>query len=105
MQQFLSNTVTPEEVEEATANIEDNIDNQHIHREVLLSINADTCIEDLETSSYTPPVLSPQERVSLKQTAEEILSGIKKDVEVQYLIPVTEKSPRETGMHMHILQT
>jgi hypothetical protein len=66
----------------------------------LLSINDENCTEVQETSSYTPPALSPQQGVSLKQSAEEILSGIKKEVEVQYLIPVTKKSPKDSGMQL-----
>ncbi|PSN45382.1 hypothetical protein C0J52_07542 [Blattella germanica] len=93
MQQFMSNVVTAEEVEAATASIEDNKENRDFHREVLLSITAENCAE---STHYSSAALSPQEGVSLEQSAEEILSGIKKEVEVQYLIPVQEKSSKET---------
>jgi hypothetical protein len=59
-------------------------ENQHIHREMLLSIK-----EEPGNSNNTSKVLRPQ------------------DVKVQHHIPVTEKSPRETGMHklQHVCPT
>jgi hypothetical protein len=98
MQQFISNIITLEEVEIATTSTEDNKENEDIFSEIFLSNNAQNCTEEQGTSSYTPLVLSPQQMVSLKQSAEDILGGIKKNVEVQYLIPATEKSP-STGMY------
>ncbi|KAJ9584170.1 hypothetical protein L9F63_021467, partial [Diploptera punctata] len=67
MQQIMSNVITAEEVEAATASIEDNKENREFHRE----------------------------GVSLEQSAEEILSGVKKEVQVQYLSE-RDKSSRET---------
>ena len=93
MHQFITNDVTAEEVEAATASIEDNKENRDFHKEVLLSVN---------TSVECPSViLSPQQGVSLEQSAEQILSGVKKQVEVQYVIPVREKPPRDTGQYLH----
>jgi hypothetical protein len=62
--------------------------------ELLLSVSHENVTEIQNTSSYTPPNLS------LEQAAEEILSGVKKAVEVQYLNPVAQKSPGELGMHI-----
>lgn len=98
-QKFLINTITTDEVKAATASIESNEDSQDIHREVLLSIEAEKSTQVQAISNYTPP-LSPQQRVSLEQSAEEILSGVKKNVEVQYLVPVIEEPLSETGMHI-----
>lgn len=98
----MSNITTLDEVEKATASIQDE-ENQDVHKEVLLSITDENCVEEQETSIYTPLVSSPQQRVSLDQSAEEILSGIKKNVEVQYLTPLTETtSPKETGTHIQM---
>jgi hypothetical protein len=98
-QKFLINTVTTDEVQAATASIQSNEESQDLHREVLLSLEAEKSTQVQTISDYTPP-LSPQQRVSLEQSAEEILSGVKKDVEVQYLIPVREELLSETGMHI-----
>jgi hypothetical protein len=101
MQQFMSNNITTDEVERATASIEDK-ENHDFHTEMLLSINAENCTEEQETSGYTPLAFSPQQCISLKQSAEEILSGIRKNVEVQYLNPVAQESQTQTGMHTYI---
>jgi hypothetical protein len=110
-----------DEVQAAVASIQDNTDNEDTDREVLLSItdtSSDTAPDNKEnqdpemelllsvsdengteiqnTSSYTSPTLS------LEQAAEEILSGVKKAVEVQYLNPVAQKSPAELGMHIFV---
>ncbi|KAK6637366.1 hypothetical protein RUM44_007782 [Polyplax serrata] len=68
-----------DETELATASIEDK-ENRRLHRDVLMA----ACIENNFISTTN---------VSLEQSAEEILSGVKKNVEVQYLEPV--KSPCE----------
>jgi hypothetical protein len=121
MQQYTSNNIILDEVAAAVASIQDNTDNDDTDREVLLSItdtSSDTPPDNKEnqdpemelllsvshengteiqnTSSYTPPTLS------LEQAAEEILSGVKKAVEVQYLNPVAQKSPGELGMNISI---
>jgi hypothetical protein len=98
-QKFLTNTITTDEVQAATASIQSNNESQDLHQELLLSIEVENSMQVQGTSNYTPP-LSPQQRVSLEQSAEEILSGVKKDVEVQYLVPVNEESLSETGMHV-----
>jgi hypothetical protein len=97
--ELLTNNVTTEEVQAATASIEGKKESQDLHRELLLSTEADNCTEVQGTSNYTLQ-LSPQQGVSLEQSAEEILSGVKKGVEVQYLVPVREEPPSETGMHI-----
>ncbi|PNF38601.1 hypothetical protein B7P43_G03944 [Cryptotermes secundus] len=88
---FLAATVTTHEVQEATASIQSNNESQDLHNELLLSIEAENSQLFQGTSSYTLP-LSPLQRISLEQSAEEILSGVKKDVQVQYLVPVNEES-------------
>jgi hypothetical protein len=98
-QKFLMNTVTNDEVQAATASIQSIEESQDLHREVLLSIEAEKSPQVQAISNYTPPP-SPQQRVSLEQSAEEILSGVKKDVEVQYLVPFREELLCETGMHI-----
>jgi len=121
MQQCTSNNAILDEVEAAVASIQDSTESEDTDREVLLSIidtssdtppdnkeNQDSEMELLlsvrhengteiqNTASYTPPTLS------LEQAAEEILSGVKKAVEVQYLNPVAQKSPGELGMQIFI---
>jgi len=121
MQQCISNNAILDEVEAAVASIQDSTESEDTDREVLLSIidtSSDTPPDNKEnqdpemellfsvrhengteiqhTASYTPPTLS------LEQAAEEILSGVKKAVEVQYLNPVAQKSPGELGMHIFI---
>lgn len=96
-QKFLMNTARTAEVQAATESIQSNNESQDLHKELLLSIEAEHSMQVQRTSNYTSP-LSPQQRVSLEQSAEEILRGVKKDVEVQYLVPVNEESLSETGM-------
>lgn len=121
MQQCTSNNTMLDEVEAAVASIQegtesgdtdrevllsiidtssntppDNKENQDPEMELLLSVSHENVTEIQNTSSYTPPNLS------LEQAAEEILSGVKKAVEVQYLNPVAQKSPGELGMHIFI---
>jgi hypothetical protein len=54
MQQFLSNNITQEEDERATASIEYNRENQDLHTGMLLPVNAGNCTEEQVNSRYTP---------------------------------------------------
>ncbi|XP_066998796.1 uncharacterized protein [Anabrus simplex] len=105
--QFISDMVTLDELQAATASIEENKENRAILEDM------DTCespqsIHEVEGSqhlqeesvqpseTYIPEVFSPNDGVSLEQSAEEILSGVKKEVEVQYLIPIQQKTTIRT---------
>jgi hypothetical protein len=98
-QGFLTNTVTNDEVQAATASIQINGESQDLHKEVMLSVQAENSTEVHGTTNYTLP-LGPEQRVSLEQSAEEILRGVKKDVQVEYIIPAREELPSEIGMYI-----
>ncbi|GLG98489.1 Fork head domain transcription factor slp1 [Gryllus bimaculatus] len=86
--EFISDVITLEEVEAATASIEENKENRSLPDELFLESLDDA----VENSSFSPTeIFSSDQTISLEQSAEEILSGVKKDVEVQYLIPIQEK--------------
>jgi hypothetical protein len=76
--------------------------NQDRHREASLSINTETCIREQGTSSYTAPILIPQERVNFELSAKEILSGPERNDDLQFLTNITKKTPRKTCMYMYM---
>lgn len=87
----------------ATASIEDK-ENRRLHRDVLMAACVDNNLSSSAVSdpflvkvSFSDDELFPLQNVSLEQSAEEILSGVKKTVEVQYLEPVKPSSPCENG--------
>jgi hypothetical protein len=98
-QGFLKNTAPNDEVQAATASIQNNNESQDFHKEVMLSVQAENSTDVQGTTNYTLP-LRPDQRVSLEQSAEEILRGVKKDVQVEYIIPVREELPSEIGMYI-----
>ncbi|KAL0273356.1 UNVERIFIED_CONTAM: hypothetical protein PYX00_006044 [Menopon gallinae] len=77
----VSSSKMMDETELATASIEDK-ENRKLHKDVLMA----ACVDNNLISASN---------VSLEQSAEEILSGVKKTVEVQYLEPVKSSSPCE----------
>lgn len=70
MQQYIKDTVTLDETAAATASIEENKENRILPDDFLLP--------------------QPDEGITLEQSAEEILSGVKKQVQVQYVMPVED---------------
>lgn len=97
----------------ATASIEDK-ENRRLHRDVLMAACVDNNLSSsavksssdllliadrIDTSDRLNAFFSffPEQNVSLEQSAEEILSGVKKTVEVQYLEPIKSSSPCENG--------
>jgi hypothetical protein len=100
-QEFLANTVvTNDEIQAATASIE-NSESQDVHKEVLVSVQAENSTQVQDTFTYPFP-LESQQRVTLEESAEEILRGVKKAVEIEYLTPPTEELPSETSMYIYI---
>ncbi|XP_049791616.1 forkhead box protein K1-like isoform X1 [Schistocerca nitens] len=69
MQQYLRSEVSQDETAAATASIEDNKENRVLPQDILL-----------------PECECATEEITLEQSAGEILSGVKKEVEVQYLV-------------------
>ncbi|XP_063237076.1 uncharacterized protein LOC134539219 [Bacillus rossius redtenbacheri] len=72
---YLANKILLDEVQLATASIEENLENR--------------CNPADEGQGWDSPP-PPGQAISLEQSAEEILSGVKRSVEVQYLVPGRE---------------